>query len=612
MGRFIFYNGISPFGNYKSTIESQGYKLNKEIICNNVKGLWFFKKRVAVENAYVNGNDFCCCVGGLIFNRKTGLGALKDIYDSFNGDVGGLRKQILGNYCIVIKKGDKAVVFVDKYHVYQVYYQIDGQEIILSSDLADVIKWRNNFDVSEYDLLLSAFHCSPIGCDTFIKGIKRLLGREYFEIDTETGIFSIKEIPYHRTHFDYKSIDECAQNIAKYYKEQYMKVHEVFGNDVAINMTGGLDSRTVLGGCLAAGIKPTFVHAQSNCQSVVGTEKGDEACVRTMAEKYGLIVKPLNWDVNYPDDFKHWDELFGKYGFEYLFYGGNYNFFNSYESIEGDYPRFMDTGLFGECLRIREQYNERREPFKSLEDFFNEYQLTAVNSSYLANKDFCLNADNVNKHFISRYKEEMKEFGFDPDEGISMDQFEEIRYVHHRLTDCVLVNFLNRFTTSISILSTEQVCETIYDAKAIYRAYGRLQLKVIEFLEPSLIDIHFFSHRQNCVVDKKKYTLVRPLSFNEKCGKFLRDIGLFKTSLYEFIRITKNRLLRNDWRVRRLVQGEEERTKIQPAVIDMIKTDEAYLGSFVDVTHTPTDDSLVHLIYYAMLLHGLALLKKQE
>lgn len=605
MGRFVLSNKGAEVEKYKESIKAQGYKLNKDIQDKKIGSLWFFKKKVELDNTYVNGDDYCCCVGGVIYNKKTGTEALKDIYDFFDGNIDVLRKQVLGNYCIAIKKNGKIIIFVDKYHVYQVYYQISEGSILFSSNIEDVITWKNSFEISEADLLLRAFHCSPIGCDTFVKGIKRLLGREYFEIDCATGKFIKKDIPYYRKHWDYKSIDECAQTIAGVYKEQYEKVKEVFGNDVAINMTGGLDSRTVLGGCLAAGIKPTFLHGQSNCQSVVGTEKGDEACVKTMAEKYELTMKPLNWDVNYPEDFNHWDELFQKYGFEYIFYGGNPNFFKSYEHIEGEYPKFMDTGLFGECLRIREQYNERREPFKTVEDFFNEYQLTAVNSSYLVNNDFCPNADAVCKHFISRFKEEMKEFGFDPEGGISMDQFEEIRYVHHRLTDGVLVNFLNRFTTCFSVLSTEQVCETIYDAKASFRAYGSLQLKVIEALKPNLLDVRFFSHRQNCVVDRNKYTLVRPLSLNEKGGKFLRGLGLRDTVFYEIIRKTKNLLLRNDWRVKRLVQSDVEAQEILPAIIEIIKKDEKLAGRYVNADNTPLHDSLVHLIYYAMLLHGI-------
>lgn len=52
-------------------------------------------------------------------------------------------------------------------------------------------------------------------------------------------------------------------------------------------MTGGLDSRVVLGGCLAAGIKPTLLHAQGNSPAVTGTEVGDLRCVESMSKKWG-------------------------------------------------------------------------------------------------------------------------------------------------------------------------------------------------------------------------------------------------------------------------------------------------------------------------------------
>lgn len=73
-----------------------------------------------------------------------------------------------------------------------------------------------------------------------------------------------------------------------------------------------------------------------------------------------------------------------------------------------------------------------------------------------------------------------------------MDQFEEIRYVHHRSTDAVLINFLNQLTGCISVLSTEQVCEYLYDSTREFRAYGTLQLKIIETYHKNCSIFHSF------------------------------------------------------------------------------------------------------------------------
>lgn len=113
-----------------------------------------------------------------------------------------------------------------------------------------------------------------------------------------------------------------------------------------------------------------------------------------------------------------------------------------------------------------------------------------------------------------------------PDAPLSMDQFEEVRYVHHRSTDAVLINFLNQLTGCISVLSTEQVCECLYDSTHEFRAYGTLQLKIIENLSQDLFNIPFFSHCRECIVNKSDYRLYRKVSFNERVGKFLRTLGL--------------------------------------------------------------------------------------
>lgn len=74
-------------------------------------------------------------------------------------------------------------------------------------------------------------------------------------------------------------------------------------------MTGGLDSRVVLGGCLMAGIKPTLLHAQGNSPAVTGTEVGDLKCVESMSKKIGLSVLLMDWKCTYPDNFNLWDDL---------------------------------------------------------------------------------------------------------------------------------------------------------------------------------------------------------------------------------------------------------------------------------------------------------------
>jgi hypothetical protein len=609
MGRIIVTTDNDSLVRIKKKNNIQGFEQNREINFDNFCCLTYFKKIKKIENAFVDGKDWCCSSGSLMYKGRIGIEALKTILNDFKGNVDDIRKIIIGNYFLAIKKENKIYLFVDKYNIYKVFYQLFDGQILLSSDIIDVMLWKNSLDVSEFNLMLESFQCSPYGEDTFINGINKLLGREYIEIDCQQNAISIKEIPYYRIHNDYATLDQAAETIADRIKLGYTELRKAFGNHVGINMTGGMDSRTVLAGCLAANISPVLIHAQGNSPAVTGTEVGDLKCVESIGQLLDLKVVHLNWDCDYPDNFNDWDELFEKYGFDYKLYGGNPNFFKSYTSLSTDCPDIMETGLFGECMRIREQYNDTNKSFQSADAFINEYQLKGTNSNYIDLDAFYPNSAKLKAYMIKRFKEELEHFGFDPNGELSMDEFEEQRYIHHRATDAVLVNFLNQFTGCMTILGTEQVCEYIYDAKKEYRAYGKLQLKIIHNLYSKLLDVPFFSHRCECSFNKKEYRLVRNLHFHEKVGIKLRNIGLNNTLMYLLVRDFKNIIFKSDWKVQRDIIYNRELKEILPAVKNSIIKDQSLLSSYVNVENMPENNSLIHLIYYAMNLKGLNNLK---
>lgn len=66
---------------------------------------------------------------------------------------------------------------------------------------------------------------------------------------------------------------------------------------------------------------------------------------RVYVKKIGVPVLLMDWKCTYPDNFNLWDDLFAKYGFDYKFYGGNPNFFTSYESLGSSIPLVLETGL---------------------------------------------------------------------------------------------------------------------------------------------------------------------------------------------------------------------------------------------------------------------------
>ncbi len=82
----------------------QGFVVNKQTKSGSLSIVSYHKRLRRIENAYINGNDYCISAGTLTYNKLIGTEALKGIFEAFDGDVDKLRKQILGNYCLCICK----------------------------------------------------------------------------------------------------------------------------------------------------------------------------------------------------------------------------------------------------------------------------------------------------------------------------------------------------------------------------------------------------------------------------------------------------------------------------------------------------------------------------
>ncbi len=613
MGRLFLTNNrvLAQLGREEN--EHKGFQLNQYIDDGQVVAAAFFKKKIKAENTFIGQDGFCACSGALIYKNSTGREALKGILCDFDFDIDKIRKNIFGNYALAIKKDEKLAVFTDKYQTYHLFYAFRKEQFAISSDIMTVAYLMGYGDIDEYGLLQEAFQCGPISNGTFIEGIYRLQGYSCFLYDYSSGMFHIQKVPYKRGHYRYKSLDDAARSVADVVCKGYGRIARSY-QTVAVNMTGGLDSRTVLAGCLKAGIMPVLLHAQSNNRAVVGTEEGDCHCVAELAKQQGLKVVSLNWDADYLEEMSNWDALFEKYGFDYLFYAGNRNFFRSYEKLDIEkYPDFMETGLFGEALRIREAYNHRIENFGSIFDFVNEYQMHGTNSGYLADRQFYPKSDKIIKFISEEYAKELFRYGMNGNGMIGLDQFEEVRYIQARYSDSILLNFLNQYTNVISVLSTEQVVETIFDIPKEYRAFGSVQLKVIDMLEENLLEVPVFSHCRECLLDRANYRLIRRKEFHEKGGAVLRNLGLRNTRLYEFLRKSKNAVFKDTQKVKKFNQFEQEKTKILPELIEIINKEQKVIGkTYVNTSKVPENDSIVHLMYFAMLLKGGNVMKQKR
>lgn len=556
------------------------------------------KKIHKIENfVELDNGDFCSVVGTCIVGNKTGTDALKELYINFNNDIEAMRTELLGNYIVCIKKFGKIYIFTDKYQVLKSYYQVNDSGWIFSNRIENIAMSSNNLKVNEFGLLQESMLVSAFGKETMFEDISRLFGYEYIEIDCKTNVFTIKEVTYKRKRRDFanKTIEEAASEYSELIKKRFTTVSNVFGDQIRIHQTGGLDNRTVFAGFLSTGVKPDILYGVGN--SVLSNTKDEDLNLcKKYAEKYNIDLYKMDWRESYVGANKEWSTLFDKYGFLYSLYGGARNFFKEYEGNIPNYPTFMECGYFLENLRLREFISESKKKTITVEYFVEKYLL---GSGYgIVDENLTLNFSEFKSKLVSLLQEKIKIYGIEPKGIINEQNFDEVRWIHARHTDSLLVNFLNDFSASIAMFSIEELHEFPFDVPADWRRNAKFQLMVINSLNESVLEIPIFSHCQRHQFDKSKFKLKAEVTVAQKISKFLKEIGISEktykkiASVYHLINSPTSNL------------GEVENVAELKIYIDDIVKEYAELLN-IPLNSKNNQSSLVYLMLLAQCLYGI-------
>jgi hypothetical protein len=564
------------------------------------------KKRIKkIENFIEKPNgDFCCIAGTGIYMNATGEEALDFIYRDFENDIESIRKKIIGNYVIAIKKNNRIVVFVDKYQVLKVYYyNIDGNWFITNS-LADIGNVLDQINIHEYSFIQETMLAGTIGTQAIFQNVFRLFGHQYIEIDCRDNHFTIKEMPYSRKrrNFDGRSIESAVSEYADIVRAKFAIVANIFGSNIRIHQTGGLDNRTVFSAFMAVGCKPGIVYGIGN--SIITSTKNEDLLICKEFQKiFRLDFYEMNWKENYLDGYQHWSDLFNRYGFSVRIYGGNRNFFNEYEGRIPEYPDFMECGYFLENLRLREWALKRRKEKFTIDEFVDEYLLGGAYGAISGNKNFYPQYNIFKDYLVGEFKKYISLYQISEDNQISLNTFDQVRWIHSRNCDSAMVNFLNEFAPSIAMFSLPELHEFPFDVPAAWRANGRFQVMLINELYPNALSIPIFSHCKRQVFSRNDFSLKAENSFARSAKEILN-----KFSVPKYVRNILKLLYIKSMPDKNRMEAYKEEIKLKEMIVSIIKENEQS-GTFV--SPDLYKGSLVWLMIYAQYLHGIRLLQEK-
>lgn len=444
------------------------------------------KKRRINKIVFRINNAFIVAVGSIIYKDNSSEQALKMILEDFlcTNDLGAIRRSIIGNYVILIRSVNKFIIFNDSSNLTPLYYYCKFDSIYVCSDLFDLaqtIVKTNALSVNEANLLQRVFVNGVLGTSTIFNEIKKLLGHEYIDIDIDTESFNIMELPVRAIGLSSHSLDFNVRTYFNALKSHVSSVVKQYRR-VGIFMTGGLDSRVVLSAFLNAGIKPILLHGVGN-SAITNTNTEDLIIVKSLAEKYNLELLVMDWSSPNPID-KHWEEMSETYGFHSDIYSGTLNIIHEIERLIN--IDFIEFGYMGEVLRNGSWMDEVGVDLFSCSDLARIY-LDKYNSDIFRDRKTILKG-------VEDYFESVCVLnGINP-RAIHRDQNQIFDNEYRKLADTHLLNFINLYTNSISLMGNSNLLAIAASIPYNQKTNGLFQLEIIKMFQESLLSIPILSH----------------------------------------------------------------------------------------------------------------------
>jgi len=546
-----------------------------------------YKKRIIkTENVlkFDNG-DFVCAIGTIIYDELFEEEALKRMYMDFNGDIQKFREFSIGNYNICIKKEGVIHFFTDKYNFINSYYYNSNNNWFISNSLANVAIVKDKLKIDEFPLIEQCFFYDTIGNKTMFIDINRLYGNEQIKIDKNGANLKIDKIPYHIKKWDNtkKTNDEIVNDFKKNVSKNAKIIGSIFNENIRLQMTGGLDSRTVHAAFLNEGFKLKTMYGIGN-SPLTNTKKKDLDFNKLFNKKYKTDLYLMDWKTDLKKDIKNWKVLFSKYGFQYFTYGGSKSIFAEYEGIN-DYPQLILTGDFGENLKLREWAQNKNKELFSAEEIVEEYFFEGQKLDKSCYSKFNSFTDYY-KSILSIYS---KMFGIDTTNGISLQEFDLFRQIHAKEADSYYMNMINEFSHSILFFGIPDLYEYPWSVSAELRRNQKFQMHLIKSLCPEYSNLPIYSHSTHKIISKDLSLTTVNVNI-EKKGRIIINLIKKIPKLFD--------LLKNIY----LSINQSKNGIIRKKMIRLINTD---LYQYNILNHEKYKGDVRQLVTYTQCLYGI-------
>ncbi|MEL0613787.1 hypothetical protein [Marinomonas arenicola] len=525
MSGLIISNDLVFFENlYKSHLNS-GFVLFKEERKNGVY-IASFKKRVKDICSFKAEEDgsYIFSSGSFVYHNETGESALGNILNEFS-NVKEVRDELIGNYAMAVTLSGETTLFTDPYGIYDIFYYENAGKFAVSTSLSSFASVFSEVKINKSALFSETILAGYIGNESIFEGVYKLRGVE--EIALSKDSFKIKTLPYCSKKWDFSNltIEDAVEQYKDLIVKYTSKVSSIWGDNMAIHQTGGLDNRLIFSAFANTGKKPQLIYGQGN-SILTTTDNEDRDCVLEYAEKFKLNAHIMDWSHGEGSrGIDMWEQHFRRYGFKFSIYGAPVSFFEEYEGKIPKYPDFFEFGYYGENLRLREFLDGVE--YVDTDVFFESYLFGGGGGYGIINDDdFLPDSEYIKNKLKLDFINEAKLHGVDIGDKIYAKDFDRVRWVHARKADSRSLNFINEFAPSIAMLSIPELHEFPWSLPAEWRKNGEFQLRVIHSLCPKALEVPIFSHGKLQTLKKDEYSLKIKYTVAERIKFILESVKL--------------------------------------------------------------------------------------
>ncbi len=224
----------------------------------------FYCRKVNVDSDSLyqrDNNNFCLSTGTLIYKKSIAAEAAQKLFEDFSSNQLDTTR-LYGNFAILICINGNIRIYNDQQGVYEVFHDADKQ--VFSSSFLAVASMMNKLSVNSHAVYEYVFQEAVFGGETVFREIKRLKVKTAFELDGPAR--QIPALTNEQTVEHSNDLEFHLQRNHENLKQQFAAITRCFGGNIDSALSGGYDSRLLLGLCREHDITP-HLHVYGKAES---------------------------------------------------------------------------------------------------------------------------------------------------------------------------------------------------------------------------------------------------------------------------------------------------------------------------------------------------------